>query len=251
MSLRIIPKHMQGSGAFNGGQILENKPIGFPRDGGHVRPYSNLFYWAKAEAVVDSTIGLHPHQGFEIMSFVLEGSIRHFDTANNVWKPLHKGDMQIIRAGNGIEHSEHMEKGAVIFQIWTDPDLGRTLSKPASYSDYAATDFPMHADNGNRVKTLIGKDSPVTLDTPGITITQYSLAGTLKVDVESDTSESLYVIAGSGSANGQGFEEDTFIIYEGEGSLIIDPHDTVELFRISSPSTPGYPLYTDRLMAQS
>ena len=51
MSIRIIPKAQQGSGAFNGGEIVENKPIGFPQDHSSIRPYSNLFYWAHARAV--------------------------------------------------------------------------------------------------------------------------------------------------------------------------------------------------------
>ena len=59
MSIRIVPNEQQGSGAFNGGEIVENKPIGFPQDGSTLRPYSNLFYWAHARAVTDSTIGLH------------------------------------------------------------------------------------------------------------------------------------------------------------------------------------------------
>jgi hypothetical protein len=54
--MRIISKSQQAVGAFNHGQIIENKPIGFPQDGGFVRPYSTLFYWARAEALVDSTI---------------------------------------------------------------------------------------------------------------------------------------------------------------------------------------------------
>jgi redox-sensitive bicupin YhaK (pirin superfamily) len=45
---------------------------------------------------------------------------------------LDEGDVQIIRAGNGIEHSEQLEKGAVIFQIWTDPNLDKTLSQPCA-----------------------------------------------------------------------------------------------------------------------
>ena len=66
---------------FNNGEIIENKPIGFPQDGGKLKPYSNLFYWAHAWTNnKKSTIGLHPHQGFEICSFVLSGKINHFDT---------------------------------------------------------------------------------------------------------------------------------------------------------------------------
>jgi len=46
MSIEIIAKDQQAYGAFNNGEIVENKPIGFPREGGPTKPYSNLFYWA-------------------------------------------------------------------------------------------------------------------------------------------------------------------------------------------------------------
>ena len=79
-----------------------------------------MFYWAHAWTPGNkSTIGLHPHQGFEICNFVLNGNINHFDTKQNKWIPLSEGDVQIIRAGNGISHAEggnHSE----IFQIWFD-----------------------------------------------------------------------------------------------------------------------------------
>jgi hypothetical protein len=43
MSIQISKKEEQAKGSFNHGEIIENKPIGFPQDGGKVRPYSNLF----------------------------------------------------------------------------------------------------------------------------------------------------------------------------------------------------------------
>ena len=246
MALRIIPKHMQASGAFNGGQIIENKPIGFPSDRGHIRPYSNLFYWARAEAVVDSTIGLHPHQGFEIMSFVLEGQIRHFDTANEEWKPLDKGDVQIIRAGNGIEHSEEMLKGAVMFQIWTDPNLNITLNKPASYSDYRSEEFPVDTRDGNTKKVLIGGNSPLMLDTPGLEVLHLRVCDPYSLKIQDESIVSTYILSGTGSANGESIEPDMFLIQEGKGELNLDPHEELELFQIISPADPGYPLYTHR-----
>ena len=67
MRISITPKEKQGVGQFNGGQILENKPIGFPQDGGNQRSYSNLFYWAHAWSDEGSLLGEHPHKGFEIV----------------------------------------------------------------------------------------------------------------------------------------------------------------------------------------
>ena len=119
--IRIINKSEQAYGAFNGGEIVENKPLGFPREGGATKAYSSLFYWANAIAKKDSTIGLHPHQGFEIMSFVLDGEIKHFDTKANEWKPLQKGDAQIIRSGNGISHSEFMGRRSSKNTKWRTP----------------------------------------------------------------------------------------------------------------------------------
>jgi quercetin 2,3-dioxygenase len=245
MALRIIPKSQQAKGAFNGGQIIENKPIGFPREGGFVRPFSSLFYWARAEGVVDSTIGLHPHQGFEIMSFVLKGDIRHYDTKTDAWKPLTAGDVQIIRAGSGIEHAELLEKDSVIFQIWVDPDLSKTLSKPASYDDYTMSSFPVTQDGDVEKRVLIGEGSPLRLDTSQIGITRYHLKGKFDIVKEEDKILALYVISGSGMLNGQTVEQDDFIIAEDDNLLAINPHGEMDIFAIEVAKELDYKTYAE------
>ena len=111
MAVKVYTKENQANGNFNGGEILEKKPIGFPQDGGMLRPYSNLFYWAHTWAPKnDSIIGLHPHRGFEICSFVLKGEIEHYDTLLDKWITLKEGDVQVIKAGKGISHSEKLKK---------------------------------------------------------------------------------------------------------------------------------------------
>ena len=109
-------------------KLLKNKPIGFPTDRGPNRSYSNLFYWAHATAKLDSTIGLHPHRGFEILTYVLSGSIKHYDTLIDKWIKLDKGDVQVIQSGSGISHSEFIQKNSSIFQIWFDPNINKTYT---------------------------------------------------------------------------------------------------------------------------
>ncbi len=249
--MRIIPVSQQARGAFNNGQIIENKPIGFPQDGGFVRPYSSLFYWARAEGMVDSTIGLHPHKGFEIMSFVLEGRIRHFDTQMNDWKPLETGDVQIIRAGNGISHAEHIEKGGVIFQIWVDPDLSRTMNQEASYDDYKAADFTTTQVPGATVTHYAGEKGLIRLDTPEVDIRRINVKETPYTWArESGTIRSLYIISGSGMINGQTVEQDDFIIAEDDTDVVIDAHDSgLDVFAFTVPADPGYATYAHRLTA--
>ena len=154
--IRIFSRDEQADGQFNGGAILEKKPIGFPQDGGKLRPYSNLFYWAYAWSEGGSTIGEHPHKGFEIMSFVLRGEIEHYDNQFRGWKKLMAGDAQIIRAGNGITHAERMHEGSAMFQIWFDPDLSKSINKSPSYNDFTSEKFPIQMENGKALRPIKG-----------------------------------------------------------------------------------------------
>lgn len=243
-NVQIIPKDQQGSGAFNGGEIVENKPIGFPREQSLLRPYSNLFYWAHAKAVTDSTIGLHPHQGFEITSFVLKGEIRHYDTKLKEWRPLQAGDVQIIRAGNGISHSEWMGKGSEMFQIWFDPNLAKTLEQPASYDDYRAGDFPVGQVDNAEITTLVGPGSPFQMDTPGVEVFRIRLQpGTFHRALDTDKIYSAYVLSGAVRLSGQSAVESDFALIEGADSMDIETDQPADVFVIGSPRTPGYRTY--------
>lgn len=251
MAIKIISKDQQGHGAFNGGEIVENKPIGFPQDHSSVRPYSNLFYWAHARAVKDSTIGLHPHQGFEICSFVLKGDIRHYDTKLQEWRPLQAGDVQIIRAGNGISHSEFMSSDAEIFQIWLDPDLSKTLDQPASYDDYRSNDFPVSDAGGVRIKTLAGAGSPFHMETPGITIHQIDLDNaTHHFEGETGKIYSAYVLEGEVLVNGNTAKTFDFIQVTDEQSIEFKSLIEASIFMIASPQQPAYRTYGELMKAR-
>ncbi|HZV70426.1 MAG TPA: pirin family protein [Saprospiraceae bacterium] len=247
--MRIISKSQQAKGAFNNGQIIENKPIGFPQDKGFVRPYSSLFYWARAQGMVDSTIGLHPHQGFEIMSFVLAGNIRHFDTKMNAWKPLQEGDVQIIRAGNGISHAEFIEKGGVIFQIWVDPDLSKTLEKEATYDDYKEADFTKEESGTTTIIHYAGEKGLMKLDTPKVDIRRLNVNDeTFNWNGDKNEIRSLYVVSGSGMINGKTIEKDDFIIVDDGEDIALQPHDDkLDVFVFTVPADTGYSTYNQRM----
>lgn len=244
MSIRITPKEQQGYGAFNGGEIVENKPIGFPQDHSSIRPYSNLFYWAHARAVTDSTIGLHPHQGFEICSFVLRGEIRHYDTKLREWRPLSAGDVQIIRAGNGISHSEWLGKDGEIFQIWFDPNLEKTLSKPASYDDYKAEVFPEKQVGNARVKTLVGEGSPFQMDTPGVEVFNIKIeSGEFRLKTEPGKIYSAYLLEGEADFNGEAAKVSDFVQITELEEIVLNAPKGANVFVIASPVHPGYRTY--------
>ena len=247
MEIQLIKKNQQARGQFNGGEILENKPIGFPREGGDLKPYSNLFYWAHAWTDNGSTIGLHPHQGFEIMSFVLKGSIEHYDTSDEEWKALNTGAAQIIRSGNGISHSEKMNPGSHMFQIWFDPNLEKTLEQPATYDDYKSNEFPVNEANGITTKTYKGGDSPLKMDAPGVEIMELKLSvGSHNLKVNESKTHSFYLIEGELNVEGNKMNTDDFLVVKETKELGFEVTEKSTLFMISNPSQLDYTTYANQ-----
>ena len=245
MSIKITSKKNQASGSFAKGAILENKPIGFPQDGGTQQPYSNLFYWANAWSDNGGLIGEHPHKMFEIMSFVIEGEIEHYDSKLNGWLTLSKGDAQIIRSGNGIKHAEKINKGSRMFQIWFDPNIKKTMNQPATYNDYKSVDMHYYQENNISYKNYIGNGGPVTMDSEGIEINELSLPKrNHHIILDVTKIHSYYVLDGEASIKGKGVLENDFIIIEDENEINILANSNVRLFSISTPKQLSYKTYT-------
>ncbi len=246
MSISIYTKENQADGNFNYGEILEKKPIGFPQDGGKLKPYSNLFYWAHAWTPgTKSTIGLHPHQGFEICSFVLKGNINHFDTKQNKWIPLKEGDVQIIRSGNGISHAEEIDGNSEIFQIWFDPDLSKSLKKEASYDDYSSKDFKLIYKMNRSFKVIVGEGSPMHMDSENVCINEHYLnEGSHSFEIGKDLIHSYFIIDGEIILDNMKLEKGTFFTVSSENEVVFESSETAKIFEIISPLNPSYRTYS-------
>lgn len=161
----IVPVTSQARGAFDLGRITERKPISFPQEGGPQSAIGPLFYWAWAESEVSGTIAMHPHQGFEILSYVLEGELRHRDTLGNA-SEVGPGGVQVQQAGSGLSHEEVTgPESTKFFQIWFQPDLEEALTRPAAYLETSHEELPATTQEGVTVKTILGEGSPVSLET--------------------------------------------------------------------------------------
>lgn len=91
----------------------------------------------------------HGHSNMEIVSYVIAGALEHRDSlgTGSVIRP---GDVQAMRAGTGIEHSEFNGSATEpvhFLQIWIQPDR---LGLAPGYQQLA---FP-HAERRNQLKLL-------------------------------------------------------------------------------------------------
>lgn len=68
--------------------------------------------------------GMHPHNDMEIITYMLDGKLRHEDSLGN-GSVIGRGDVQRMTAGSGIVHSEYNASStasAHLLQIWIVPD---------------------------------------------------------------------------------------------------------------------------------
>jgi redox-sensitive bicupin YhaK (pirin superfamily) len=66
--------------------------------------------------------GMHGHRDVEILTYVRQGAVTHEDSLGNR-STIQAGDVQAMRAGSGIRHSEHNHGDVplLLYQIWLRP----------------------------------------------------------------------------------------------------------------------------------
>ncbi|EQD77211.1 pirin family protein [mine drainage metagenome] len=100
----------------------------------------------------------HPHRGFETVTYMLEGHLRHEDHLGHVGD-LGPGGVQWMTAGRGIIHSEMpMQTDGCMrgFQLWINLPSARKMDPP-SYRDIDASEMPVvECGNASRVRVIAG-----------------------------------------------------------------------------------------------
>jgi len=101
----------------------------------------------------------HPHRGFETVTYMLAGSMRHKDNtgAEGVIEPL---GVQWMTAGKGIVHSEMPEQTEGLmkgFQLWVNLPKKAKMSEP-DYQQFTAAEIAEQSlTNGGLVRVIAGE----------------------------------------------------------------------------------------------
>ncbi|MCF8274730.1 MAG: pirin family protein [Flavobacteriaceae bacterium] len=69
--------------------------------------------------------GTHPHDNMEIITIPLKGVLKHKDNMADEWIPVLPGEVQVMSAGKGVQHSEingSVNEHLSLFQIWIFPN---------------------------------------------------------------------------------------------------------------------------------
>jgi hypothetical protein len=100
----------------------------------------------------------HPHRGFETVTYMLDGRMRHRDSAGHEGL-LQTGGVQWMTAGRGVIHSEMPEQSEGRmegFQLWLNLAAADKMCAPW-YRDIPAAEIPEALVAGGRARVIAGR----------------------------------------------------------------------------------------------
>lgn len=106
----------------------------------------------------------HPHRGFETVTYLLAGKMRHEDNKGNQGL-IETGGVQWMTAGKGIIHSEMPQQTNGLlngFQLWVNLPAAHKMTPP-SYQELSAADIPIEKRAGAQLKVIAGTTSQNTI----------------------------------------------------------------------------------------
>ena len=232
-SQRTIDRLLPAMPASDGAGVRLKRSIGTPSLD-HLDPFLLLDQF-DTENADDYIAGFpdHPHRGFETVTYMIDGRMRHQDTSGG-GGVLRSGGVQWMTAGRGIVHSEMPEQEDGLmwgFQLWINLPARDKMTEPR-YQDVEPDAIrTIERADGSRIKIIAGQvdgiDGAVRSAATDPTYLDIGLsAGSLfRHNLPADHAAFIYVFegtahAGEGAAATQINRGDLAVLSPGESIVI-------------------------------
>ena len=199
---KTIEKVVTGMPTSDGAGVSLTRIIGQP-DLPRLDPFLMLdFFGSDNPGEYIAGFPPHPHRGFQTVTYMLAGKMRHKDSVGNEGV-IDAGGIQWMNAGRGIIHEEmpEQEEGLLQgFQLWVNLPAVEKMSAP-NYQDIQPDSVPtVHIQNAD-VKVLAGAvegvQGPVKTTAVSPTFLDVALkSGPSEIAMSSDESAFIYVYEG-------------------------------------------------------
>jgi len=159
MTLRPVGQIVRAEATSDGAGVRLLRTLG-SRQLDHLDPFLLLDEF-KSDRPDDYIAGFpdHPHRGFETVTYMLAGTMRHADHRGNTGK-LVAGSVQWMTAGRGIVHSEMPEQEDGLmwgFQLWVNLPARDKLCEPR-YQEFPPSAVPeVRREDGTRIRVVAGE----------------------------------------------------------------------------------------------
>jgi redox-sensitive bicupin YhaK (pirin superfamily) len=187
----------------------------------------------------------HPHRGFETVTVMKAGRMRHHDSVGNTGL-LEPGSVQWMTAGRGIIHSEmpEQEEGRMAgFQLWVNL-AGKDKMQPPAYRDVPPADVPSFTlDSGVSVRVIAGAThgvaGAVTRPTTEPLVLDITLPAGTSIDIPMPAGHNAFAYAYGGGALQVGGDAAAPVASEHMAILANDPE--ADGVRFSAPAAQDRP----------
>ena len=152
----------------------------------------------------------HPHRGFETVTYMLTGCMRHRDSVGNEGL-INSGGVQWMTAGRGIIHSEMPEQQDGLmegFQLWVNLPSNLKMTQPG-WRDIPGGQVPEFVSaEGVRVRVVAGHAHGVTGAVPEGTVDpvfldlHFDSPGSIDIELPAGHNGLVYVYRGALSVGG-------------------------------------------------
>ncbi len=156
-TLRQVAQRIRGLETSDGAGVRLTRVIGSPRLD-MLDPFLLLDHF-RSDDPDDYIAGFpeHPHRGFETVTYLLAGHMRHGDNAGHSGV-IRAGGAQWMTAGRGILHSEmpEQEEGLLSgFQLWVNLPAEHKMTAPR-YQELEPAQIPLERHDGVEIRVLAG-----------------------------------------------------------------------------------------------
>ncbi len=155
-TVRPVLSAVEGMETSDGAGVRMTRMVGTPRLQ-MLDPFLMLDLFG-SDAPQDYLAGFpdHPHRGFETVTYMLAGRMRHWDNHGHEGV-IETGGVQWMTAGRGLIHSEMPEQTEGLmkgFQLWINLPARLKMSEPR-YQEFAADRIPVETREDGATVTVI------------------------------------------------------------------------------------------------
>ncbi len=186
-------------------------------------------------------VGVHPHRGFETVTFGFKGRVAHHDSAGHSGV-IGEGDVQWMTAGSGVLHKEYHEQEFSrtggpfqMAQLWVNLPAKHKMEAPRyqaiKASDMAVVQLPEGAPSPKRLGRvgdksearviageLFGVKGPAKTWSPIIAaVLRIGAGGEAAFNLPKDFNSVALVVEGSAQVNGSNAPTDHLVVFRNDG----------------------------------
>jgi|GEM_PF-4623030 len=248
MAITISKFADQARSYYDDSKVKERSAVSYESP---AKGYSTVYKWSLISSQEGGLVEPHVHKGFEILTYVVSGSVDQEESEGGDWATLKAGDVSVLRSGNGLTHSDRYAAETQIFQIWLDPDFRRSLQRPSVFATYEAEDFQTIEFNGMKRIDFCDDESPMYTATR-VQLDRFDFeAGEYTLDIEDKYIASFVVISGEVSVEEHDLVAGDYCQIDGASSFTFKAGTAGAIMLLNTPQEAGYRTYTDQLQVSS